>query len=462
MIKLKTKEMKDIIKKTGPLFVFIFLLSFAVDAKNYEKAGKIEKEFEINQHTRIEFTNKSSDLQIKKWEKQVVRLECIYKLRANDEEDIAKTIEALENLKVENSANLLAITTSIFTNVQSTILPGLMNKIVATLSNGTSVNLTEYEIEYVLTLPDNHDLKLHQKYSDLNMPDYSGNLELDLYDVDVRAGRLVNAKMLTSKYSNIIVGAMGNCEVDIYDTDVEVETMGMLNMKSKYSKFEADVVGAVNIDSYDDKLFFYSLESIKGQAKYSDFEIGNIESGDLDLYDCELKAKDCEKLKLVGKYSGIVFNNIGIFEFPDCYDNKVDAKTVGEFSTISKYTEFNFERITGMIDFETYDDKLTVGQVDEDFYLIKINGKYAKIDLDIAGNPKFFIDVDFKYTSHELPSDLLFSNIDTKSSKFVASGRTEGLKSTDEVKVKKDNIGIRKANIGKITIVQYDGTLIIK
>ncbi|PKP35526.1 MAG: hypothetical protein CVU00_01880 [Bacteroidetes bacterium HGW-Bacteroidetes-17] len=462
MIKLKTKEMKDIIKKTGSLFILTFLLSFAVVASNYEKAGKIDKEFEINQHTRIEFTNKSSDLLIRKWDKQAVRLECNYKLKANEEEDIAKTIEALENLKVENSANLLAITTSIFTNVKSTILPGLMNKIVATLSNGTSVNLSEYEIEYVLTLPDNHDFKLFQKYSDLNMPDYSGNLELDLYDVDVRAGRLVNAKMLTSKYSNIIVGALGDCEVDIYDTDVEVETMGLLNMKSKYSKFEVDVVGAVNIDSYDDKLFFYSLESIKGQAKYTDFEIGNIKSGDLDLYDCELKAKDCEKLKLVGKYSGIVFNNIGIFEFPDCYDNKVDAKTVGEFSTISKYTEFNFERITGMIDFETYDDRLTVGQVDEDFYAIKINGKYAKIDLDIVGNPKFFIDVDFKYTSHELPPDLLFSNIDTKSSKFVASGRTEGLKSTDEVKVNEDNKGIRKANIGKITIEQYDGTLKIK
>ena len=86
----------------------------------------------------------------------------------------------------------------------------------------------------------------------------------------------------------------------------------------------------------------------------------------------------------------------------------------------------------------------------------------SKIELNFAGSPQYFLDVDFKYTKHELPSDVLFSDVETKSSKFVASGRTEGLKKTDEVKIRKDSAGIRKANIGKIRIEQYDGTLTIR
>ena len=235
-----------------------------------------------------------------------------------------------------------------------------------------------------------------------------------------------------------------------------------MKLKSKYSKFKTDVVGTVLMDSYDDKLFFYTIESIKGKAKYTDLEIGDIQFGDLDLYDCDLNAKDCGKLKIAGKYSGIVLNKVDVFEFPDCYDNKVEANFIGEFSTNSKYTEFIFGHVAGMIDFETYDDKLTVGQIDKDFYMININGKYAKVNLTFTGKPRFFVDVDFKYTNYDLPKNILYHDIDTKSGKFIASGRTEGLKASDEIKTSRNSVGIRKSNIGRIKIIQYDGTLSIK
>jgi len=453
--------MKNNIKKIVSFFILTLLVSLAANAKSFEKEGKIEKEFNINKNTRIEFENKNSDLKLKVWDKQTVKLECFYKIRANDEEDIETTLEALSDFNVDESSTLLSIKTGIFTSVNSTVLSGVISRIVATLSTGTVVNLKEFKMEYILTLPDNHDLLIKQKYSDIEMPDYSGNLELDLYDVDLIAGRLSNANSLKSKYSNLIIKALGNCDVDIYDTDVEVVAMGDLNLISKYSKFEADALGAVSLDSYDDKFYFTALKSLVGKSKYSNFELGDMAFADLDLYDCDLIGRNCNKLKITGKYSGIKFNDVDIFEYPDCYDNKVEANFVGEFSTVSKYTEFEFGHIAGMINFETYDDKLTVNKIDEDFYLIKIKGKYAKIDISIAGSPNYFLDVDFKYTKHELPSNVLFSDVDTKSSKFVASGRTEGLKKSDEIKMQKNSVGIRKANIGKISIEQYDGTLTI-
>lgn len=453
--------MKKCIRKIVPILTFTLLVSFTANAKSFEKEGSIEKEYDIKKDTRIEFTNKNNDLKIKVWDKQSVKLECIYKIRANDEEDIAKTLEALEDFNVEQSSKLLNIKTGVFSSVNSTVFSGVISKIVATLSNGTVVNLREFKMEYVLTLPDNHDLMIKQKYADIFMPDYAGNLELDLYDVDLRAGSLSNANYLKSKYSNLIIETLGDCEVDIYDTDVELGSMGDLNVKSKYSRFEADKIGAVTMDSYDDKYYFTELSSLVGKSKYTDFELGNMTFADLDLFDCDLRGKDCGKLKITGKYSGIILNDVNIFDYPNCYDNKVEANFVGEFSTDSKYTEFSFGRVAGLIDFETYDDKLTVNKMDEDFYSINIKGKYSKVELNFTGNPRYFLDVDFKYTKHELPSNLLFSDINTKNSKFIALGRTEGLTKSDEVKMKTTVTGIRKANIGQIKIEQYDGTLSI-
>ncbi len=455
--------MKNITKQIIQLFIVTLFLGAGLNVSAYEKEGVIEKEFNINANTKIDFTNKSSDLTVKVWNKQQVKLECFYKLRANNKEDIDLTIEALENLEVRNSSSLLEIKTGIFSNVKSTVITGLVNKIVATLTTGPTVNLKEYEINYVLTLPDNHDLKLHQKYSEVFMEDYNGNIEFDLYDVDMRAGQTPNVEILKTKYSNLFFGSLGNCNMDIYDSDIEVGNMGDLILKSKYSKIEIDAMGSVKMDSYDDKLFFTKLKSIEGKAKYTDVNIGDIAYGDLDLYDCELRAKDCgSKLKLTGKYSGIIFENVDIFEYPDCYDNKVEANFVGEFSSDSKYTEFVFGRVAGMIDLETYDDKLTVSRIDKDFYSISVSGKYTDVDLTFSGTPQYFIDVDFKYTKYDIPKDVLYSDVNTKSSQFIAKGRTEGLKSTDLANVIKGKNGVRKADIGKMSFVQYDGTLSIK
>lgn len=454
--------MKNITKKAVHFFLIAAFLGAGINAAAIEKKGVIEKEFEIGGNTRVEFDNKNSDLQVKTWDKQSVKLECFYKISANDEEDIALTLDALQHPDVNHSDRLLSIQTGIFTKINSTFVSGLINKFVGTLTSGPVVRLKEYEIEYVLTLPDNHELYIKQKYSDVKLPDYEGTLALDLYDVDMNAGRLSNATQLKAKYSNLKIETLGNCEVDIYDTDVELIKMGDLNLKSKYSKFETESVEAVIMDSYDDKISFINLKSIEGGSKYSDFVLGNMDHATLDLYDCELKAKNCGKVKMTAKYSGIVFDNINVFEFSECYDNTVEAKYVGEFSANSKYTEFEFVHIAGMIDFITYDDKLTVSGMDQDFYLISINGKYTKVDLRIDGNPQYFLDVNFIYTDYDLPDNVLFSDIETKSNRFIASGRTEGLTKSSEIKVKTENSGIRKANIGKLKIEQYDGSFTIK
>ncbi len=454
--------MKNIFKKSAQFILVASFLSFAMGAEAYEKEGKIEKSFDIGKDTRIEFSNKSSDLNIKLWNKQAVKLECFYKIRANDEEDVMTTIEALEDLEIEQSSRLLSVRTGIFTKINSTVISGLIKKFVGTLTSGKVVRLKEYKIEYILTLPDNHEFMLKQKYSDVSMPDYSGEVELDLYDVNMTAGRLDYAKQLKTKYSDLHFESLGNCIIDLYDTDVKLGYMGDLKLKSKYSKFELNEVGSVILDSYDDKLFFPKIASIKGSAKYTDLNIGDVDFAELNLYDCELRAQDCESLKLTGKYSGIVLEKVNIFEYPESYDNTVKANFVGEFSSDSKYTEFEFGHVAGMIDLSTYDDKLIVDQMDADFYSIKVNGKYTDVSINLNGKAKFFLDVNFKYTKYELPEDVLYSDVNTKSSQFIASGRTEGLKKDDQVKVKKNEAGIRKANIGKLMIEQYDGTLKIK
>ena len=454
--------MKSIFKKSIQFLMIAALLGFTLSAEAYEKEGKIVKEFNIGENTRIEFSNKSSDLNIKLWNKESVKLECFYKLRANDEDDVLTTIEALEDLEVDQTNSLLSIQTGIFTKINSTVISGLIKKFVGTLTSGKVVRLKEYKIEYVLTLPDNHEFKLKQKYSDVSMPTYSGVVELDLYDVDMTAGRLDHAKQLKTKYSDLNFESLGNCVIDLYDTDVKLGRMGDLNLKSKYSKFELQEVGSVILDSYDDKLDFPKLNSIKGAAKYTDLNIGDVDFADLSLYDCELRAKDCGDLRLTGKYSGIVLGEVNVFEFSDCYDNTVKANFVGEFSTNSKYTEFEFSHVAGFIDLNTYDDKLIVDRMDADFYSISVNGKYTDVSINLLGKAQFFLDVNFKYTKYELPDDVLYSDVNTKSSQFIASGRTEGLKKDDQIKIQKNKAGVRKANIGKISIEQYDGTLKIK
>lgn len=62
--------MKNIIKLKSQLLIIALLMGFAISVSAYEKEGVIEKEFDIKSNTRINFSNKSSDLTVKVWNQQ--------------------------------------------------------------------------------------------------------------------------------------------------------------------------------------------------------------------------------------------------------------------------------------------------------------------------------------------------------------------------------------------------------
>ncbi len=131
-------------------------------------------------------------------------------------------------------------------------------------------------------------------------------------------------------------------------------------------------------------------------------------------------------------------------------------------SGIDMHSEFEFGHLAGMLDIQVYDDKITIDRVDENFYKLKFVGKYTKASFTLSGIPQYFIDFKAKYTKHQLLDNLVFTNFNnSESSNLELIGKTEGLKKSSQVQVKENERGIRKANIGKVVIDLYDGTITI-
>ena len=162
---------KSTIKKLALLFILLPL--FALSQK-YEVSDKFVKEFDVSSTASIDFESKMGALEVKTGSSGKAKLECFYEIKGNNEDDIEKVEKAIREMDIRNSDMKLSINASIFKKYNRTVI-GFISTIKGWLHGGDVVKIKGFDIKYILTVPDNHELSIKQKYNDLSIADYHGN-----------------------------------------------------------------------------------------------------------------------------------------------------------------------------------------------------------------------------------------------------------------------------------------------
>ena len=124
-----------------------------------------------------------------------------------------------------------------------------------------SIEAESYDDKYYI---DNiSDLKLNAKYSDLVSEAETNQLNLELYDCNIK---LKSAKQCTfnGRYSELELGNVASLKIDdSYDNDFQLSKTKKVEIgKSKYSKYEMDENSGFKLDdSYDDDIIIDKVTS---------------------------------------------------------------------------------------------------------------------------------------------------------------------------------------------------------
>ena len=391
------------------LFAIAIFVVFAVgitNAQNLERTKTVNKTTKVPGDVTLQMNNYSGNLNIITTSENTVSIKTTVEFSGNSAADVDKVIAAVENFTFKLSGNTLEIDTRFYKSMNT-----INNHSTMTLENGDKVKIKDFKISHEMHIPKSANIKLNNKYSDIETTTIDGNAEFVLYNSKLNADDFSGKLNIDAKYSKI---KLGNVTQDaglvFYDTDVEIGTCKNLNINSKYSKFDVSKAEGMEIDSYDDNFKVDAINSLKLTSKYSDFvSQGNLREIKLDLYDCNITVNSAERAFFNGKYCDLNLGNTGEFKTDDSYDNNIHLANTKKVEVIqSKYCEFDFASVTSLKMADIYDDVIKIEKLNSDFSGISTNGKYGKINIE-AGSVPFKVNFKIKYPKVDIPQSVKIS-----------------------------------------------------
>lgn len=400
-------------------FYKLFLLGvvFCLPLMTWGQSKKLQKsynwKYEVSKDVNLSLNNYDCDIDIQTWDKPTIEVVLHITATGSDVDDARELDEYLKNLTFHNSPNKVDVDFKFWSQRTSR-----MNKTRLDLKGSDNISLTEFKISGEIKIPSGTNLDLNSKYSNIELADILGRLNLELYNDKLYGNNVGENATVEAKYCTLEFGTMKNVRAELYNTDMEMEDLGSLTLNSKYSKVFGKNSMDMDIESYNDKLILETTGNVSLNAKYSSFQ--SKKSGLLiaDTYNCTVIINEVDDIKLTSKYSKFEFINGRNCTVSSSYNDGFKTSTLNNLNiTGSKYGTFKVDELGESLSvMDGYSDKIVISRTGPDFKGIKINEKYGKISLGVSDKLAYKIKANVKYPNFSFNEEAFKTKIKIKES----------------------------------------------
>ncbi len=400
----KMKAMKNV-KLICKLFFLLVLLNSSATYlySQDDKEARFESSYKLNNNGKLAFKVYDSDLKVNVWKNNEVKLTGEIIVSGGNAEDRELLIAAFKEPEVKSESNSLDINTQFWKNIISI---GFFNKI--SLKNGKNVSVTKFKTSYTLWIPESAEFELNSKYSDVEIADFAGIFNFDIYDTDIKTGDFGDNSTFKAKYSSFILGNGSNVSFDIYDCKVTGKNLADVRIVTKYSNLTFSKINSAKIQSYDDDFDIKNLSGIEATAKYSLFLLGGeMGNSSFDLYDSDVKGGSYKSLKYNAKYSELAADKIGDLNIDVIYDCTLKISGVEKFTcNESKYDDIYLGTVDKSITMPSvYDTRLNVDNLPDTFSSFSGDFKYGTVTLNADPELNYKLSCQKTYGSLSYPKE---------------------------------------------------------
>ena len=398
------KATGKLIFRTIALIIYIGLASVAsASATDLQKTYTWK--YGVNKDGSVTLDNYDCNITIHIWDKDETEYHLTIDAKTRSDEDAAILDKYLQDLKFTNSTSSVSFRDSFWETRNN-----IMGRMTMKLNGGKVVSLTEFSMKGELWIPSGCRFGLTSKYSEINMADFSGQLNLDLYNDNFYGSNLTGRTVLEYKYSTIEFKDIKDLKADLYNSKFEAGNSGDLNIESKYSKVTLLSSGILAINSYNDKYNIPKTGDISFVAKYSDLKTENSGLANLDCYEGTVIIKEARAIKITSKYADFQFGKVDNVSIESSYSDKLSAGMINAIRiNESKYCSFRVDELSNsFVENDGYEDKITIIKTTEEFNKLSIDGKYVNISLSLA-----------KSLDYRFKAKITYPKLEIDESKFV-------------------------------------------
>ncbi|MEM6378414.1 MAG: hypothetical protein AAF705_09380, partial [Bacteroidota bacterium] len=277
------------------------------------------------------------------------------------------------------------------------------------LNDGTKIKgIKKLRIELVVKVPDVKILKVDSRYHEVEIDvGVSELLTVNTYSAEIDIADIKGDLELADKYSKGTVGSFKNAKMELYESKIQFGSGQEAQINAKYSTLRFPQLAALATESYESKFY---IGPVKGKMeindKYSKFEFGDIQDALIDIYESDITAGNVQNVQIKSKYADLRFTSVQEINFASSYEDEFTAREVGSLRAAnSKYGVFKMEKLTNTIEFDSYEDNITVESPTSSLEAIRIKGKYTNLNCPLSSSTKFMLNMEGRYGSIDLDED---------------------------------------------------------
>ncbi len=360
--------------KKGAFAILIILLMPYFVLAQFTETKQINKRFKVLPETQIEITNKYGKIKINTWEKDSIIFDI--KIKVED-----KKLSKLEKLVSEvdfdfvNSDHYVTARTKVGENRSG------LEKEVINLKEAVLQSDGKIEIDYTVWMPKTNPLKVENKFGDIYIDDYAGEIEITLSNGNLKAHDFTGKTNLKLSFADATLNQLKTGTLDCNYSEIYFKKADKIKVTSKSSGFEINELRELNTDSRRDKFRIQTIgaltargsftnyriselnESLNVKTEYGDLDVEKIASGFKSVY-IESKSTDTnlgfsEKdefgFEIVNTKSETNFcRNLEIKKEEVLDEKEKKIKLTGNFNNSSKTTKLTINAVGGSVNIMNY------------------------------------------------------------------------------------------------------------
>ncbi|MFA0960766.1 hypothetical protein AB9P05_03070 [Roseivirga sp. BDSF3-8] len=221
------------------------------------KEKRIAKSYTVTKNTEVAFDNSFGLLHIETWDRNQVEVEIEIEVDMKNENHAQKAMEKIE-VKIDDSnpASRLAFTTE-----------------VKSLNNSKGEG---FSIDYRIKMPANLKLEVANKFGDLVIGDYQGEIKLRSEYGNMRAGSLNADSEVIVKFGDGEVTYMKEGELTVGYSDFDADKVGNINADLSFSDVTIGEAGEVSLKIKYGELSFDNINVLTGKGSFTSIEIDEL------------------------------------------------------------------------------------------------------------------------------------------------------------------------------------------
>lgn len=262
--------MKGIFYKNTILLALLFCFASVTMAQS-ERSKQWEKSYDLPTSGTVQIENKYGDVVINGWEKDELKVSISIKVTHRKDENAKKLLDRIRP-EVTLAGDFIRVTSEIM-DKSSSVFSRYFNK-----ANPFDFDKSNIQIDYEVYMPVNAELNITNKFGDVIIGNWNGDLEADVQHGDIWVNEDVSTIKIDMRFGKLNCGKIGYGNIKMSNGSIDIETAQKLKIISSGSDIKLDEVSNLELYSSKDEVNLYKIGSLRGDFKFSNVDINSIDT----------------------------------------------------------------------------------------------------------------------------------------------------------------------------------------